>query len=371
MTQTIKNIVLVTSEFPPQPGGIGNHAYHLGLALTKEGYHIRVITDQRSETGEEERMFDAGLPFEVIRVKRFSWRALMYFKRLWFTFKGLGTTDLIIATGKFSLWNVALGTLFVKRKSLAVIHGTEVNFKPFLLRKSVAMSLKRFDQIVSVSRYTKSLVQPLDLEITVIPNGIHLEDWKAPDVNESQLQGTPKLTTVGRVSSRKGQLQVIKHLPQLLRRFPELQYHCIGISTEAEKFIQIAEDLGVASHVTFYGSVSHQGLKEMLSQTDIFVMLSSESTTGDVEGYGIALLEANSMGIPTIGSKGCGIEDAILDGRSGILVDAQDGDTFCEAVETILENPNYYRSEAAKWAKAHDWSEVVKSYVAVFGKLEA
>ncbi len=48
MNTSKSNIVIVSSEFPPQPGGIGNHAYYLGLYLAKNGYTVTVIADQRS-----------------------------------------------------------------------------------------------------------------------------------------------------------------------------------------------------------------------------------------------------------------------------------------------------------------------------------
>src|SRR5690606_11393034 len=140
--------------------------------------------------------------------------------------------------------------------------------------------------------------------------------------------GHPVLTTVGRVSTRKGQLQVINLLPELKKRYPEIHYHCIGIPTEAADFFEQAKVLGVDQQVTFHGAVDDQTLKEMLLATEVFVMLSTESPTGDVEGFGIAILEANALGIPAIGSKGCGIEDAIQEGISGFLVATQDAVAF-------------------------------------------
>ena len=44
-----KNILIVSSELPPQPGGIGNHAYHLSTQLQKNQYQVTVVTDMRSK----------------------------------------------------------------------------------------------------------------------------------------------------------------------------------------------------------------------------------------------------------------------------------------------------------------------------------
>ncbi|MFK7782429.1 glycosyltransferase family 4 protein [Psychroserpens sp.] len=359
---TIKsNIVIVSSEFPPQPGGIGNHAYNLALHLSKSGHDVRVIADQRSKSGKEELDFDASLPFLVERIKLYDFRVIMYFKRIILTFKYLKLATHCIATGKFSLWNVAFSSLFFKRKTIAVIHGTEVNFKSALLQKSINISLKRFDVIVAVSNYTKDLVAHLNRDILVIPNGITISEWQ--NVKEKiVLNGSPSLTTVGRVSSRKGQLNVIKHLPALIQEFPKLHYHCVGILGENDAFIKVAESLNVASYVTFHGSVDNDTLKQILEATDVFVMLSSESNTGDVEGFGIAVLEANAMGVPAIGAKGCGIEDAIDDYKSGILIN-NNAQEFKIAVVEILKDIENYQKSSISWAQKHSWSKIIQMYL--------
>ncbi|WP_456439222.1 glycosyltransferase family 4 protein [Psychroserpens sp.] len=361
MKQEKHHIVIVTSEFPPQPGGIGNHAYNLALHLYKAGYSVKIIADQRSDNGEEEVVFDQSLPFSVNRIKRYNWRFIMYLKRILFTFSSFRETSTVIATGKFSLWNVALCSMFFKNQTIAVVHGSEVNFKSFVLKKTINMALKKMDNIVAVSNYTKSLIH-LNREVIVIPNGIDLSEWNLDSSNGTNLKGNPVLTTVGRVSSRKGQLNVIKLLPNLLKQFPETHYHCVGIPTEAEHFSKVAKDLGVLKHVTFHGSVEHNTLKQILKNTDIFIMLSTESKTGDVEGFGIAILEANAFGIPAIGSIDCGIEDAIDNYKSGILIN-NNAVELKEAVKYVLENIEDYKKYSTSWAQKHSWSKIINMYV--------
>lgn len=358
-----KNILIVTSEFPPQPGGIGNHAYYLALHLSKNGYAVTVIADQRDVVNAEEIAFDAGLAFSVQRIPLRQQRVLMYVDRVAKTLKGFKQTEFVIATGKFSLWNVAFCALFFKRHKMAVIHGTEVNFKSAVLRKSIDMSLKRFNIIVAVSQYTSKLVAHLNRDIHVIANGIDLSKWQTKDRSKIPMQGAPILTTVGRVSARKGQLQVISFLPELIKLYPQIHYHCIGIPTEAKDFLNRAKALGLAAHVTFHGAVDDQTLKASLLSSDVFVMLSAESRTGDVEGFGIAILEANALGVPAIGSKGCGIEDAINDGVSGFLVDPQDLIAFRSSLSALLNAPETFKIQATTWAQQHDWSHIIKQYL--------
>ncbi|MFD2550406.1 glycosyltransferase family 4 protein [Bizionia sediminis] len=360
-----KRILLVTSEFPPQPGGIGNHAYYLALYLTKKDFNVTVVADQRDSENASEIAFDAALPFAVTRIAIKRFRFLMYFNRVVKTLSGFKKADTIIATGKFSLWAVAACSLLYKRQTLAVLHGTEVNFKSLMLRKSINLALKQFNKITAVSRYTRQLVAHLEKEVTVIPNGIDLNAWPQTKEATNSLHGFPIITTVGRVSERKGQKQIIKILPELLKQYPNAQYHCVGIPTEAPQLQELAANLGVANHVKFHGALTHTNLKHVLGATNIFAMLSVESTSGDIEGFGIAILEANAMGIPAIGSRNCGIEDAISNGYSGFLVSSNHGQEFCVAVAQILSKEAAFKQQARHWAEQHDWQQIIKKYVAL------
>ncbi len=363
MKASAQHISIITSEFPPQPGGIGDHAYNLALQLSENGYQVNVIADQRSIDGIEESVFDASLSFKVRRIKITSPRVFMYFHRLFALIKYTKISHHVIATGKFPLWTTAFCSLFFKRNYLAVIHGTEVNFKPYLLRTSINIALKRFRTIIAVSKYTKQLIAHLHLNVVVIPNGFNLEKWKQNLNISFPLEGYPKLITVGNVTSRKGQQNVIKHLPKLIETFPQIHFHCIGLKTEANDFEMLAKQLEVFDYVTFHGRKDDAELQSMLMESDIFIMLSSETTTGDVEGFGIAILEANALGVPAIGSIGCGIEDAIDANRSGMLIDAFDSEALVVAISSILNETANFEIGAKTWAKEHLWTDVIQSYI--------
>ncbi|MDU8885458.1 glycosyltransferase family 4 protein [Yeosuana sp. MJ-SS3] len=360
----LKRIIIVSSEFPPQPGGIGNHAFNLAKYLQQNGFNIKVISDNRSRNGEVEKRFDEDLPFSVHRVNKRRIRLRMYFRRIQLLFRHIKTSEVVIASGKFSLWIVAFCGLFYNRHYIAIIHGSEVNYKSKPLKFSIDISIKRFSKIIAVSHYTKSLLDHLNLNnIIIIPNGFDFGKWSSKQMKCIALKGNPKLITVGNITERKGQLHVIKHLPELLNVFPDLHYHCVGIPTESKRFIKIAKDLQVSEHVTFHGQVDDNLLQQLLVTSDVFIMLSNETLTGDVEGFGIAILEANALGVPAIGSIGCGIEDAIDQNTSGMLIKYDDSQALIHTLKTILDNKVQFSKQAKDWAEAHDWNLIVKQYI--------
>lgn len=357
-----KNILILTSEFPPLPGGIGNHAYNIAEYLQKLGYRVSVIADQR-DTIKNEAEFDSKQQSKVYRVKLKKIRVLMYLKRVLLAFRWASKNDVLICSGKFPLWLGAFIKRFLGIETIAVIHGTEVNFSNQRLKKSIDKSLLKFDKVIAVSHYTKQLVNHLSLKaISIIPNGFSANNWETDSESTMELNGYPKLLTVGNVTERKGQLHVIKHLPEVIKQFPNVHYHCVGFKTEMDKCMALAKTLHIEKYITFHGHLSHTKLQAFYKKSDICVMLSQETATGDIEGFGIALIEANYFGLPTIGALGCGIEDAINDGVSGILVDAKKSAAFVNAIKTIEAQKSNFKTGATDWAKQHHWEIIIKKY---------
>ncbi|MBT8273169.1 MAG: glycosyltransferase, partial [Bacteroidia bacterium] len=86
MKNSPKHILLVTSEFPPLPGGIGNHALNLASFLSKNNYEVEVLADQRT-TNSEESDFDATQNFNIDRITLTKIRLFMFLCRIWVIFQ--------------------------------------------------------------------------------------------------------------------------------------------------------------------------------------------------------------------------------------------------------------------------------------------
>lgn len=298
-----------------------------------------------------------------MRIPRKEIILISYLNRIFTAFSLTRKCEVVICSGKYSLWVGAFLSVFFKREFVAIIHGSEVRLPNRLFRKLTDLSLKCFDKIIAVSNYTKSLVSHLGLKnIDVIPNGFEM---MPRDNSQEKNKPVPVLITVGNVTERKGQHNVINALPSLLRKYPDAKYHVVGIPTEQPKLENLALNLGVESSVIFFGKVTETSKLELLQQADIFVMLSESTKQGDVEGFGIAILEANALGIPAIGAKGCGIEDAIKDGFSGKLIDNKDSEQFLFSLKEILDNYEVYSKQAKTWSHGFTWDRIIRMYLDV------
>lgn len=359
-----KKILLITSEFPPLPGGIGNHAYLLSKYLEHFHYKVSVLADYRSVI--EDDSFDRKQAFHVVRIKR---NLFTYFNRFKKAFSLAKRNDVIIASGKFSLWIGAVLKLFFKRKKyIAVLHGSEIKAGNVYIQKLTKWSLVQYDELIAVSNFTKTyaLTVNSNLKIEVINNGIEIDETIENSKSIEKVENI-NLVTVGNVTYRKGQQNVIKALPLLLKHFPSLHYHCVGIPTEKETFTLLAKDLNVEQNVTFYGKLDDLDKSRILKKGTIFIML-SDIVKNDFEGFGIAILEANSKGLPAIGSNNSGIADAIKDNFSGKLVTPDNVEEVLAAVQFILNDYANFSKNAISWAHQFEWKNVVKRYVEVLSR---
>lgn len=365
-TVTAGRILIISSEFPPNVGGIGNHAYNLAKALAGEGYMVDVVADIINVNGNELKAFALKQPFNIHWVKRKKIVFQSYVHRMVKAVSLSQKADKIICSGKFSLWLANLIHLRFPGKELtAVVHGTELDLKSALPKKLTNYSLKKFDKIISVSSYTQRFL-PVALQSSVkkfiIHNGINADEFEIKD--EPLLCGSPALITIGNVTDRKGQQNVINALPQILLLYPAAKYHLIGKPTAKLKIEETAERLAVKNDIQFYGALCRTELLQKLKGAKIKLMLSNHTITGDFEGFGIAVLEANAFGIPAIGSRQSGIADAIVDGKTGLLVDHHNPTEVADAVKTIMQNYSCFSQNAKAWAIQHDWKIIVKEYVA-------
>ncbi|MGO1751751.1 MAG: glycosyltransferase family 4 protein [Psychroflexus sp.] len=356
-----KKLLFLTSELPPQPGGIGTHANQLAHYLSKS-YEVEVIADQRSGSGQEERAFDQKSIYKIRRVQRYKVILLTYILRILASLKAARQSDVILVSGKFSLWQVHVLKFFYKKPVIAVIHGSEVLLANKHLRQLTDQALEKCDHVIAVSSYTLNLVKHLQLkETSVIPNAIEINNQMPPLIKIKDITA-PQLITVGNLTQRKGQHNMINALPELLKKYPDLHYHCVGIPTEIDRLKQLAKDLKVSQAITFHGRVSEEKKNELYQKSHLFVMLSEKTQTGDVEGFGIAILEANVFGLPALGSLNSGIEDAIKQNYSGRLVNPHAGEDITSAIDDILENHSLYQQKAQEWVQSFQWEEIIKNY---------
>lgn len=221
---------------------------------------------------------------------------------------------------------------------------------------------------VPTSSYAKEVA---DLGLTyptrVISNGIDLE--KFPEVDAGAIRDRYP----GKIVLSVGRLAREKNLKFLLDAWPRLQGEAhlllVGGGPMESELRKYAQDKGL-ENIHFLGMVPHdQLLKEGYHRAaDVFVM------TSMIETQGLALMEAQAAGLPSVGINAGGTMDLIVDGENGLLVEPGDEDRFVEATRLILHDPDLadrMRNATLNEIQRHDLKNVAREWEEVYEGLLA
>jgi phosphatidylinositol alpha-1,6-mannosyltransferase len=340
-------VLIVATEFPPGPGGIGTHAHELARHLARRYWSVTVLASQDYVAPEEAAAFNAAQPFRVVTWKRTPGagplRALGRLTSLAALLRE-SPPDVAVASGSRAVLACAGACRRSRTPFVAVGHGTEFGSRG-LVAAALRAAFRRAAAVVAVSEYTRRLYREFCADAPaaeVIPNGADPERFRPmePDEIRRALGGAiPEgrlLVTVGNVTPRKAQDVVVRALPRILASVPDARYALAGLPTDGERILRIARECGVADRVHLLGRLAPDALCAALNAAEVFVLTSRRTASGDVEGYGIAAVEAALCGRPAVVSRGSGLEEAIVDGETGLAVSPDDPAATAEAVIALM-----------------------------------
>ncbi|HEX9608933.1 MAG TPA: glycosyltransferase family 4 protein, partial [Candidatus Paceibacterota bacterium] len=228
-------------------------------------------------------------------------------------------------------------------KYIVTVHGTYA-FIPNILtgfRKALSIIVTRFmfarlSHVIAVSAYTKRYMlasarsvgvstKCIEDIFTVITNAV-----ESGHVSVTKNQGdTKNIIFVGAIKPRKGLLEAFHALSIYKHTYGnDFCYVIVGAQVDANYFELLKKTirkLELENNVAFKGRIDNAELDSLYGTADLFLMLSLNDG-GHFEGFGLVYLEANARGVPCIGSKDSGAQEAISDGKTGFLVNPHDAE---------------------------------------------
>lgn len=249
---------------------------------------------------------------------------------------------------------------------LVACYGAEA-WCPF--RLPLKVGVQSADLALPISQFTRDKLHkvndvPLDklkLLYVAVPDEFAclLTGVKSTPASSPRLDGERILLSVGNLGKAhryKGFDTVIQALPGVLEAVPDLLYVIVGEGDDRTYLEGLAAKIGVARHVTFAGSLSDTDLAAYYHACDAFVLPSRALRHighWDGEGFGIVYIEAALAGKPVVGSFGGGAAEAVLHGRTGLLVEPGSVKEVMDAVVTLLTNQDLASRmgcEGRRWA---------------------
>lgn len=346
--------ILITSRnYRPQKGGMETYLHHLALEMVSQGYAICVVASY----SEGCKAFDSKQPFITKRISRRLFWTPLWTLRLFYYALSAGSD--VVINGE---WRSGIHTYLIRHlmpfQYFTIAHGTELQDTDLTWKHRIWKRLgflrykilQASDGIFPNSTYTKSLLQEMGLSMgkthivnpAVDPKEFYPDQKSNYLIQKYGLKDHRVILSASRLVPHKGHETVIRALPKVCRRIPRLKYVIVGAGYHRNYLKELVKDLNLESYVIFTGFVTDSDLRDHYNLADVFIMLSQAMENFcQVEGFGIAFLEANACATPVIGGKSGGVEDAVLHDQTGSVIDPFSADDCADTLIQYLDNPEF------------------------------
>ncbi len=263
--------------------------------------------------------------------------------------------------------------LYCSRRVVVLVHHVHREQWPVVFRARMARvgwwvesrlapSLYARATYVAVSEATKAELAGLGIareRIRVVHNGVDLPTSAAP-AGRSPL---PTIAYLGRLVPHKRVEILLDAFARIRETVPGLTLDIAGRGWWEQRLRNRAEELELGDDVRFLGWVEEAAKAEVLARAWVLAMPSIK------EGWGLAVLEAASVGTPCVGFRTGGLAESIQDGVTGLVVDEIEG--FGPALERLLGDEGLRArlgAQAAARARRFEWDTSARLFEAVLSE---
>lgn len=355
--RALMKVLFIARAYPPVTGGIENHNWALSQWLPQT-LEVRTLANRHGK-----RALPWFLPWALLYA---SWQA----RRM---------DAVLLGDGVLAIVGWWLKLLRPRLRVVCVVHGLDLTWRAgWYQRLWVGRFLRALDGIIAVSHATRTVALTKGLcaeRVIVIPNGLDPRAFIGQSDRAAlarllgrPLEGVQTLLTTGRLVRRKGAAWFIR---EVMPRLPARVLYLLAGAGPDEAEIRAAIDQhGLGARVVLLGQVDDATRDLLLHTADVFIQ-PNIPVAGDMEGFGIAVLEAGICGRPVLAAALEGLLDAIVHDANGRLLPAQDAGVWAQEVTRLLLDPAAARALGARAAlhvrEHHAWASIAARYAAFLG----
>ncbi|WP_205718669.1 glycosyltransferase family 4 protein [Actinomadura sp. WMMA1423] len=362
----IPRTLVLTGHFPPEPGGVQTFTWELVRRLPVD----RLVVVAPAWPGAAE--FDAGLAFPVVR------------RRGYLLFRGL--RRLVVRHGVEAGWITAAAPFGMYaplvraagvRWLVGSAHGQELGwFRAPPTRAALRAAARSFDVLTHLSATTLPELQAAVGDRTRLARLAGAVDTVRfrPGLDGAAVRRRhglgdgPVVLSVARLVRRKGHDMLIRAWADVVRRRPDARLVIVGDGPMRRRLIESA-DREAPGSVTVTGPVPAAELPRYYAAADVFALPCRDDRAGlQTEGLGLSVLEASASGLPVVVGRSGGSPESLIDGRTGVLVDATGPGEIALALHRLLASPE---RAAAMGAAGRRWTCERWSWDAAAARLAA
>jgi glycosyltransferase involved in cell wall biosynthesis len=200
--------------------------------------------------------------------------------------------------------------------------------------------LGNVDRFIAVADMHKRLLvdkEGLDeRKITVVHNGVDLQSFRPGPRDETLVKnlgiqpGNSVITTVASLKALKGIDVLLYAASGVLKRHGAARFILVGDSKEGDRYVRMAEELGIADRVTFTGQ--REDVADILRASDIFVLPSR------TEAFPNVVLEAMATALPVVATDVGSVRELVEEGANGHVVPSENAAALERALCELLDD---------------------------------
>lgn len=370
------NILILSWRGPGHPhgGGAEQASHEHAVSWSKSGHNVTLFTSGYEGSKAEEDVDGVHVIRKGGQVFQVHLRAI-----IWYLFSPHPAFDIVID----EIHGIPFFTpLFVKTKKLVFIHEVAKEVwklnpwpRPFNLIPALIGTLMeplffrliyRNIPFMTVSESTKKDLIMWDIpkdNIWVIHNGFRK---KFPE-KQSKKESINTIIYLGALSKDKGIEEALKVFQLLSKEDESWQFWVVGKGEPhyLEYLKKESQKLKISKEVKFFGFVDEKEKYKLLAKAHILLNPSIR------EGWGLVVIEAASVGTPTIAYDVAGLRDSVKDGETGLL--ALPNPIDCAGkIKKVFKDKKLYellRENCFKWSKEFSWEEASRQSLNLLKKI--
>jgi phosphatidyl-myo-inositol dimannoside synthase len=353
-------LLLASHNFPPARGGIQRMADRLATNILPGSTTVLAAPD------DDAAAFDEFSSYEVVRrplvgKKPPRWRRAEHSMSTL-----LACKEAVIA---MEWWpeGRAIASLRARPTSAVVVYGTDVAgaLPVSRVRRSMTTALHGADVVIAISAFAANLASTVGVEPVVIHPGVDLDPVGSAPTDLAlrlHVKDRPVVLTVARLVERKGHADFLALWPKVVAAVPDAVWLVVGEGPEEQHLRALAPE-----SVHFLGAVDDHTLSGLYALADLHVLPGRRVGT-EIEGFGMAAVEAGGASTPTVATDVGGTAEAV--GAGGLLVPPGQPDQLAESVIQLLRDDSARRAlgaRARQRAESLAWPEVGRRYREAIG----
>ena len=351
-------VLFISRAYPPVVGGIENQNEAIGRWLSTV-VSCEIIANRRGRK---------WLPFFI------PWavgKSILSARR---------ADVVLLGDGFVSFVGWCLKLVYPNKRIVCILHGLDITYSSRLYQKFwIRKFFSAVDCFVAVSHSTADTAVAYGINtkhVSVIHNGVEVPEKLMPisrseisglvgnDVNEKKI-----LLTIGRLVKRKGVVWFVRNVMPTLPK--DIVYIVAGDGPEKAELQSIVQSPKYLGRVFYVGTVDDNMKKMLYSSSDLFIQ-PNIPVCGDIEGFGITVLEAGSYGLPVIASDLEGLKDSVQEGANGWRVPAKDVTAYVNkiicTIDWLHDNPDLSKRIIRHVKDRFSYSVVIEQYMNILSK---